>query len=56
MNEKPQNHYWRTNLKFLVVLLAIWFAVSAGLSILFVDGLDHFRLGGFKLGFCSRNG
>ncbi len=43
--------YWKTNLKYLVVLLSIWLGVSAGLSILFADWLDQFRLGGFKLGF-----
>ena len=43
--------YWKTNLKYLTVLLSIWFFVSFGCSILFVDFLDQFRLGGFKLGF-----
>lgn len=45
------NKYWKTNLKYLVVLLTIWFAVSFGAGILFRDELDQFRLGGFKLGF-----
>ena len=43
--------YWRTNLKYLFLLLTVWFAVSAGLSIIFVDWLDQFRVRGFKLGF-----
>ena len=43
--------YWRANLVYLVVLLAIWFVVSYGCGILFVDQLDTIRLGGFKLGF-----
>ena len=43
--------YWKTNLKYLVILLIIWFAVSFGCGILFVDELDTFRMGGFKLGF-----
>lgn len=49
----PSSHerYWRTNLKYLFLLLAVWFAVSAGLSIILIDWLDQFRLGGFKLGF-----
>ena len=33
------------------MLLVIWFIVSYGCGILFVDELDRFRLGGFKLGF-----
>ncbi len=43
--------YWRKNLQYLGVLLSIWFAVSYGCGILFVDQLDSIRLGGFKLGF-----
>ena len=43
--------YWRANLRYLVVLLAIWFVVSYGCGILFVDQLDRIRIGGFKLGF-----
>jgi len=43
--------YWRKNLIYLSSLLVIWFLVSYGAGILFVDWLDQFRLGGFKLGF-----
>jgi len=43
--------YWRANLRLMAWLLAIWFAVSYGCGILFVDQLDQFRFGGFKLGF-----
>ena len=43
--------YWRANLRYLAILLSIWFAVSFGCGILFVDQLDQIRLGGFKLGF-----
>lgn len=43
--------YWKTNLKYLFILLTAWFVVSYGCGILFVDELDQFRLGGFKLGF-----
>lgn len=54
-NEGSQgvNNYWRSNLKCLGVLLSIWFLVSFGGGILFVDWLDNFRIPGtgFKLGF-----
>jgi putative solute:sodium symporter small subunit len=50
MSESTQQ-YWKTNLKYLVILLLIWFAVSFGCGILFVDELDTIRMGGFKLGF-----
>lgn len=43
--------YWRRNLKYLVILLSIWFGVSFGAGILFADALDNFRIGGFKVGF-----
>lgn len=43
--------YWRTNLRYMVVLLSIWAAVSYGCSILFVRELNAFKLGGFPLGF-----
>lgn len=43
--------YWRKNLKYLGILLAIWFSVSFGAGILFVDQLNSIRIGGFKLGF-----
>jgi len=46
-----QNQYWLTNLKYLAILLSIWFLVSYGCGILFVDFLDQYRIGGFKLGF-----
>ena len=46
-----RSQYWRANLRYLVVLLTVWFIVSYGCGILFVDELDRFRLGGFKLGF-----
>ncbi|WP_299675749.1 DUF4212 domain-containing protein [uncultured Dokdonia sp.] len=43
--------YWKKNLKYLLMLLLIWFAVSYGAGILFKDTLDTIRLGGFPLGF-----
>ena len=43
--------YWKENLKYLFILLSIWFLVSFGAGILFVDYLDQFKIGGFKVGF-----
>ena len=52
MEDGPNRRaYWRTNLRYLVVLLAVWFVVSYGCGILFVDQLDGVRVGGFRLGF-----
>jgi len=49
-NEK-RKQYWKKNLQYLTFLLLVWAFVSFGCSILFVDWLDQYRLGGFKLGF-----
>ncbi len=43
--------YWKKNLKYLAILLSIWFIVSYGFGIILVDHLDKIRIGGFKLGF-----
>ena len=43
--------YWRTNLRYVAILLSIWAAVSFGASVLLVDMLDEIPFFGFKLGF-----
>lgn len=43
--------YWKENLRIMGTLLAIWFVVSYGAGILFVDVLNTIQFGGFKLGF-----
>jgi len=43
--------YWVTNLRYLAILLVIWFAVSFGCGILFVEPLNRIQIGGFQLGF-----
>jgi putative solute:sodium symporter small subunit len=50
-NNDDKQAYWRENLSVLAKLLVIWFAVSFGAGILFVDVLDKFTFFGFKLGF-----
>ena len=45
------DHYWKSNIKVLLILLAIWFLVSFGFGIIISDWLDQFKMGGFKLGF-----
>lgn len=51
MNTEHRKKYWRENLKYLTILLLIWFLVSYGFGILLVEELNTIRLGGFKLGF-----
>ena len=43
--------YWQANLRLMLGLLSIWFLVSFGCGILWVDYLNQFDLFGFKLGF-----
>ena len=43
--------YWARNLRYVGSLLAVWFAVSFGCGILFVEALNNIRIGGFQLGF-----
>lgn len=51
MSNKNLQDYWKTNLRYLAILLSIWFIVSYGCGILFADYLNNFKIGGFKLGF-----
>lgn len=43
--------YWKRNVRLLLSLLVVWFVVSYGCGILFVDFLNQFVVGGFPLGF-----
>jgi len=51
MPEDPRRQYWLHNLTYVGILLAVWFIVSYGFGILFVEQLNAIRIGGFKLGF-----
>ena len=53
MNTNKENAaaYWKENIKYVLILLGIWFSVSFGAGILFKEFLDQFSVGGFKLGF-----
>ena len=51
MVSENKKKYWNKNLKYLAILLSIWFLVSFVFGILLVDELNLIRIGGFKLGF-----
>lgn len=51
MKKEKMKAYWRRNLRYLFILLTIWFLASYGCGILFADQLNQIRIGGFKLGF-----
>ncbi|WP_282136215.1 DUF4212 domain-containing protein [Seonamhaeicola maritimus] len=50
-NKNKAKAYWKENIKYVLILLTIWFSVSYGAGILFKDELNTFKVAGFKLGF-----
>ncbi|HEX9402364.1 MAG TPA: DUF4212 domain-containing protein [Anaeromyxobacter sp.] len=51
MTPEQQASYWRRNLAYIGVLLAIWASVSYGAAICLADSLDRVNVFGFPLGF-----
>ena len=53
MDPDNNSEYWRLNVRLVCILLSIWFVVSYGCGILFVDRLNAITLPGtaFPLGF-----
>lgn len=47
--------YWRANLQLVAILLSIWFVVSFGFGIIWVEELNSIQLWGYKLGFWFAN-
>lgn len=43
--------YWKENLSLMLKLLAVWFIVSFGCGILFVEALNSIQFFGYPLGF-----
>jgi putative solute:sodium symporter small subunit len=54
-NSEAAEQYWRRNLAIIFTYLVLWFAVSFGCGILFVDQLNQVNLFGFKLGYWFAN-
>lgn len=51
MKTERAREYWHRNLLLVSKLLCLWFVVSFGCGIIFVEELNQLRLGGYKLGF-----
>lgn len=51
MDEQKRKEYWHVNLRYVAILLSIWFLVSYVFGILLADQLNQIQMGGFKLGF-----
>ena len=41
---EQENAYWQSNIRLILTCLVIWFVVSFGCGILFVEELNQFRL------------
>ena len=46
-----ENSYWHQNIMLIAKCLSIWFIVSYGFGIIFVEYLNTIRIVGYKLGF-----
>lgn len=51
MKEKTHKEYWRRNLRYLLLFLAIWFIFSFVLGIFFAEPLNAFSIFNIPLGF-----
>ena len=51
MSSNNKAAYWQENLRLVIGCLVVWFIVSYGCGILFVDQLNLIQIGGYKLGF-----
>ena len=49
--DSRSRRYWRANLLLMTKLSVVWFVVSFGCGVLWVEELNQLRLGGYKLGF-----
>ena len=51
MDKEEKLDYWRQNLRLIRWMLVIWFSVSLGAGILFVEQLNTFSIGNLPFGF-----
>ena len=49
--DTSKDAYWKANIRLVTGCLIVWFIVSFGFGILLVDFFNHFRIGGYPLGF-----
>ncbi|MDG1988179.1 MAG: DUF4212 domain-containing protein [Halieaceae bacterium] len=50
-NDDRMAKYWSKNVSLMLRVFLIWFVVSFGCGIVFVDWLNQFRFGGYPMGF-----
>lgn len=51
MDTEKAQAYWKENIRTILLLLAVWFIVSLGAGVLFIEQLNTIEISGVKLGF-----
>ena len=51
MSPEKAQAYWKENISTILKLLVVWFVVSFGCGILFIEQLNAYTIGNVKLGF-----
>lgn len=51
MSPEKAQAYWKENIATIIKLLIVWFIVSFGCGILFINELNAIEISGVKLGF-----
>lgn len=51
MSPEKAQAYWKENIATILKLLVIWFVVSYGCGIIFINELNAITISGVKLGF-----
>lgn len=51
MDAQKAQEYWKENITTILKLLVVWFIVSFGCGIIFIEQLNTIEISGVKLGF-----
>lgn len=51
MDAEKAQAYWKENIRTILALLVVWFIVSLGAGVLFIEQLNAIEISGVKLGF-----
>ncbi|CAA6827268.1 MAG: FIG152265: Sodium:solute symporter associated protein [uncultured Sulfurovum sp.] len=51
MDAEKAQAYWKENIRTILALLVVWFVVSLGAGVLFINQLNAIEISGVKLGF-----
>ena len=51
MSPEKAQAYWQENISIIIKLLTIWFVVSFGCGIIFINELNSIEISGVKLGY-----